>query len=58
MSAPALLLDRDGTLMEEVHYCADPALVRVYLGAGEALRRARSAGFRRVDGTWGGSGQK
>jgi D-glycero-D-manno-heptose 1,7-bisphosphate phosphatase len=48
MSAPALFLDRDGTLMEEVHYCADPALVRVYPGAGEALRRARAAGFRTI----------
>jgi D-glycero-D-manno-heptose 1,7-bisphosphate phosphatase len=48
MSAPALFLDRDGTLMEEVHYCADPALVRVYAGAGEALRRARAAGFRTI----------
>ena len=36
---PALFLDRDGVLMEDVHYCADPALVRVYPGAGEALRR-------------------
>ena len=48
MSYPALFLDRDGTLMEEVHYCADPALVRVYPGAGEALRQARAAGFRTV----------
>jgi D-glycero-D-manno-heptose 1,7-bisphosphate phosphatase len=48
MSAPALFLDRDGTLMEEVHYCADPALVRVFPGAGEALRKARAAGLRTV----------
>ena len=48
MSAPALFLDRDGTLMEEVHYCADPALVRIYPGAGEALRKARAAGFRTI----------
>jgi D-glycero-D-manno-heptose 1,7-bisphosphate phosphatase len=44
--ARALFLDRDGTLMEEVHYCGDPALVRVYPGAAGALRRARDAGFR------------
>jgi len=48
MSFPALFLDRDGVLMEEVHYCADPALVRVYPGAAEALRKARAAGFRTV----------
>ena len=45
---PALFLDRDGVLMEDVHYCADPALVRVYPGAGEALRKARAAGFRTI----------
>ncbi len=44
--APAVFFDRDGTLMEEVHYCADPALVRVYPGVPEALRRLQQAGFR------------
>ena len=43
----AVFLDRDGTLMEEVHYCGDPALVRVYPGVAEALRKLRQAGFRR-----------
>ncbi len=43
---PAVFFDRDGTLMEEVHYCADPALVRVYRGVPEALRRLKQAGFR------------
>ncbi len=43
---PAVFFDRDGTLMEEVHYCADPALVRVYPGVPDALRRLRHAGFR------------
>jgi D-glycero-D-manno-heptose 1,7-bisphosphate phosphatase len=43
----AVFLDRDGTLMEEVHYCGDPALVRVYPGVPEALRKLRQAGFRR-----------
>jgi D-glycero-D-manno-heptose 1,7-bisphosphate phosphatase len=43
--APAVFLDRDGTLMEEVHYCADPALVRVYPGVPEALRKLKRAGF-------------
>ena len=41
----AVFFDRDGTLMEEVHYCADPALVRVFPGVPEALRRLKEAGF-------------
>jgi D-glycero-D-manno-heptose 1,7-bisphosphate phosphatase len=41
----AVFFDRDGTLMEEVHYCADPALVRVYPGVREALRRLRQGGW-------------
>jgi histidinol-phosphate phosphatase family protein len=46
IGAPAIFFDRDGTLMEEVHYCSDPALVRVYTGVPEALRMAKAAGFR------------
>ena len=46
MSAPAVFFDRDGTLMEEVHYCGDPAQVHVYVGVPEGLRRLRDAGFR------------
>jgi len=42
---PALFLDRDGTLMEEVDHCHDPAKVRAYAGAAEALSRARSLGW-------------
>jgi len=41
----AVFFDRDGTLMEEVHYCGDPGLVRVFPGVPEALRRLRAAGF-------------
>ena len=44
----AVFLDRDGTLMEEVHYCADPAHVRVFEGVAESLRALRTAGFRTV----------
>jgi D-glycero-D-manno-heptose 1,7-bisphosphate phosphatase len=40
-----VFFDRDGTLMEDVHYCGDPALVRVYRGVPEALRRLREAGW-------------
>jgi len=48
MSAPvpAVFFDLDGTLMEEVFYCNDPARVRVYPGVPEALRRLKAAGFR------------
>jgi D-glycero-D-manno-heptose 1,7-bisphosphate phosphatase len=42
---PAVFVDRDGTLMEEVHYCNDPANVRIIPGAGAALRELRSAGY-------------
>jgi D-glycero-D-manno-heptose 1,7-bisphosphate phosphatase len=41
----AVFLDRDGTLMEEVHYCADPAQVRVFEGVAASLRALRKAGF-------------
>ena len=44
--AKAVFLDRDGTLMEDVEYCADPAMVRVYPGVPEALRRIKAAGWR------------
>ena len=45
MSQPAVFLDRDGTLMHEVNYCRDPALVRVFDGTREALRKLKAAGF-------------
>jgi D-glycero-D-manno-heptose 1,7-bisphosphate phosphatase len=41
----AVFFDRDGTLMEEVNYCADPARVRVFPGASAALRALKGAGF-------------
>ena len=41
----AVFFDRDGTLMVDTHYCADPALVRVFPGVPEALRRIKDAGF-------------
>jgi D-glycero-D-manno-heptose 1,7-bisphosphate phosphatase len=42
---PAVFLDRDGTLMEEVGYCSNPADVRVFPGVAEALERLRARGF-------------
>jgi D-glycero-D-manno-heptose 1,7-bisphosphate phosphatase len=41
----AVFFDRDGTLMEDAHYCRDPELVKVYAGVPEALRRLHGAGF-------------
>ena len=43
---PAVFLDRDGTLIEHVHYLSDPARVRLLPGAAEALRRLRARGVR------------
>ncbi len=45
MSRPAVFLDRDGTIIEEVGYCSDPADVRLYHGADNAIRQLREAGF-------------
>jgi D-glycero-D-manno-heptose 1,7-bisphosphate phosphatase len=41
----AVFFDRDGTLMEDTHYCGDPALVKVFPGVPEALRRLKHVGF-------------
>ena len=41
----AVFFDRDGTLMEDAHYCGDPALVRVFSGVPAALQRLKGAGF-------------
>jgi HAD superfamily hydrolase (TIGR01662 family) len=46
MSGRAVFFDRDGTLMEEVHYCGDPRQVRVYAGVPAGLRKLKEAGFR------------
>ncbi len=45
---PAVFLDRDGTLMEEAHYCSHPDQVRVIAGVPEALRSLKEAGYRLV----------
>ena len=41
----AVFLDRDGTLIESVHYLRDPADVRLIPGAAKALVRLRAAGY-------------
>jgi len=45
---PAIFLDKDGTLVEDVPYNVDPALLRFTPHAFEALRRWRDAGYRLV----------
>src|ERR1051325_6226196 len=42
----ALFLDRDVTLIVDKHYLADPTGVELIPGVAEALRRARSLGYR------------
>jgi histidinol-phosphate phosphatase family protein len=42
---PAVFLDKDGTLVENVPFNADPSLVVLAPGAGEALRLLKRAGF-------------
>ncbi|MBL9199669.1 MAG: HAD-IIIA family hydrolase [Opitutaceae bacterium] len=42
----ALFLDRDGTLILDKHYLADPAGVELIPGVAGALARARSLGYR------------
>lgn len=42
---PAVFLDRDGTLIEQVHYLRDPRHVRVLQGVCEALRLLHDAGY-------------
>jgi histidinol-phosphate phosphatase family protein len=42
----AVLLDRDGTLVEDVPYNGDPAAVRLMPGARTAVERLRAAGLR------------
>ncbi len=42
---PVVFLDRDGTLMEEVNYCRDPADVRAIPGAAKRLAHLRRLGW-------------
>ena len=48
MNAPAIFLDRDGTLMHEVEYCDHPERVMILPGVPEGLARLRSAGYRLI----------
>lgn len=42
---PAVFLDRDGTLIAQVHHLTDPDDVRLLPGAGAALRSLHAAGY-------------
>ncbi len=46
MTGKAVFLDKDGTVIEDVPYNVDPALMRLTAGAGAALRRLHAAGYR------------
>ncbi len=41
---PAVFLDRDGTVIHDAHYLADPERVRLLPGAAEAVARLNRAG--------------
>jgi D-glycero-D-manno-heptose 1,7-bisphosphate phosphatase len=45
MPREAVFLDRDGTLIEEVHYLAVPEQVRLISGAAEAVRKLNDVGM-------------
>jgi histidinol-phosphate phosphatase family protein len=44
--APAIFLDRDGTINREVGYLSSPKKLRLFAGAGEAIRLLSQAGFK------------
>ena len=48
MKHPAVFLDRDGTLSEEIGYMTDPSRLVLIQGAAEALKRLSIKGFRLV----------
>jgi len=47
-STPAIFLDRDGTLMEEAHYCSHPDQVKIIPDVPENLRALKQAGYKLV----------
>jgi D-glycero-D-manno-heptose 1,7-bisphosphate phosphatase len=47
-SAAAVFLDRDGTIMREVEYCADPKLVEIFPGVPAALERLKARGYKLI----------
>ncbi|MFO7893011.1 MAG: HAD family hydrolase [Longimicrobiales bacterium] len=45
MAEPAVFVDRDGTVIRETEYLADPAAVELLPGAVDGLRSFREAGY-------------
>src|SRR5437016_2209178 len=45
MKYPAIFLDQDGTLIEEVNYLHRPEDMRIFAFTAEALRSLKSAGY-------------
>ena len=41
----AVFLDRDGTLIKDVHYLKNPNDIEIIEGVGEALRLIKNAGY-------------
>lgn len=48
MSVPAVFIDKDGTLIEDVPYNVDPRLIVLRAGAADALGRLAAAGYRLI----------
>lgn len=46
--SPAVFIDRDGTIMQNVDYCSDPRQVKLFAGVPEALKRLKSKGFKLI----------
>ncbi len=47
-SAPAVFVDRDGTIIEHVEYLHEPEKLKLLPGAAEGLKRLKAAGYRIV----------
>lgn len=45
---PAVFFDRDGTIMHDANYLADPKGVQVFPGVADCLRKLKARGFRRI----------
>lgn len=46
--APAVFIDRDGTIMEDADYCSHPKQVKIFPSVPEALRRLKANGFKLI----------
>jgi D-glycero-D-manno-heptose 1,7-bisphosphate phosphatase len=46
--SPAVFLDRDGTIIRDMHYITDPAKVELFPEVQASLLRLKSAGFRNI----------